>query len=287
MNTPEHEIDLFEFAELSRSAAPPAPQEIPDTAQETPVETPAAAPFNRSTMEQAALAFLLSLHPDAVARNVPTRNAKYRATAGAFWKHARTKGSIVTRTVLVMMYDDIGNCFSDCEGREERLKKISALQQQKELMETEIRKNEPHLAAADDLFSEFRSWDYSASANQEYHRLCRKLARELEILCKGSKLERIRQAGVADQCYLAAPEELLIPDLIPAPWGIVGLNRTSPRFKLIREAEIQENVTPAMRSSFAFNIGTAAANAVCFASGVDKDGTLRRPPRKRGKISGK
>ena len=279
MDSTEHEIDLFEFAALAQ-AAPPVPV--------APAVPAVPAPkFNRIAMEQTALAFLLSLHPDAVARNVPTRNAKYRATAGAFWKHARTRGSIVTRTVLVMMYDDIGNCFSDCEGREERLKKISDLQHQKTLLEAEIRKNEPHLAAADDLFSEFRSWDYSASENPEYHRLCRKLARELDTLCKGSKLERIRQAGVADQCYLAAPRELIIPDLIPSHWGIVGLSTQEPRFKLLREAEIQENVTAAMRSSFAFNIGAAAANAVCFASGVDKDGTLRRPPRKRGKISGK
>ena len=279
MDSTEHEIDLFEFAELAKAAPPvPAAPAVPAV----PVPK-----FNRIAMEQTVLAFLLSLHPDAVARNVPTRNAKYRATAAAFWKHARTRGSIVTRTVLVMMYDDIGNCFSDCEGREERLKKISDLQHQKTLLEAEIRKNEPHLAAADDLFSEFRSWDYSASENPEYHRLCRKLARELDTLCKGSKLERIRQAGVADQCYLAAPRELIIPDLIPSHWGIVGLSTQEPRFKLLREAEIQENVTAAMRSSFAFNIGTAAANAVCFASGVDKDGTLRRPPRKRGKISGK
>lgn len=279
MDSNEHEIDLFEFAELAQ-AAPPVP--VAPAVPAVPVPK-----FNRIAMEQTVLAFLLSLHPDAVARNVPTRNAKYRATAAAFWKHARTRGSIVTRTVLVMMYDDIGNCFSDCEGREERLKKISDLQHQKTLLEAEIRKNEPHLAAADDLFSEFRSWDYSASENPEYHRLCRKLARELDTLCKGSKLERIRQAGVADQCYLAAPRELIIPDLIPSHWGIVGLSTQEPRFKLLREAEIQENVTAAMRSSFAFNIGTAAANAVCFASGVDKDGTLRRPPRKRGKISGK
>ena len=120
MDTTEHEIDLFEFAELSQAANPsPAPETAPEQ----------GVKFNRNTMEQSVLAFVLSLHPDAVARNVPTRNAKYRATAGAFWKHARTRGSIVTRTILVMMYDDIGNCFSDCEGREERLKKISELQQ--------------------------------------------------------------------------------------------------------------------------------------------------------------
>ena len=92
MDSTEHEIDLFEFAELAQ-AAPPDPV--------APAVPAVPAPkFNRIAMEQTALAFLLSLHPDAVARNVPTRNAKYRATAGAFWKHARTRGSIVTRTVL-------------------------------------------------------------------------------------------------------------------------------------------------------------------------------------------
>ena len=282
MSNQEHEIDLFEFAALAQNAAAQEEQ----TATGEPPQA-ACKTFNRNAMEQAVLAFLLSLHPDAVARNVPTRNAKYRATAAGFWKHSRPKGGVVTKTALVMMYDDIGNCFSDCEGREERLKKISELQTKKELLEADIRKNEPHLAAADDLFSEFRTWDYMSSANPEYRKICRQLTKELETLSQGSKLERIRKAGVADLCYLAAPAELLIPELIPSEWGIVGLNATSPRFTLIREAELQPDITPALRSGFAFNIGTAAANAVCFASGVDKDGTLRRPPRKRGKLAGK
>ncbi len=280
MSNHEHEIDLFEFAELAQNAAAKEAQ----TADAEP-EKAVCNTFNRNAMEQAALAFLLSLRPDAVARNVPTRNAKYRATAAGFWKHSRPKGSVVTRTALVMMYDDIGNCFSDCEGREERLKKIAELQAQKELLEADIRRTEPHLAAADDLFSEFRTWDYMSSANPEYRRLCRKLTKELETLSQGSKLERIRKAGVADLCYLAAPAELLIPELIPSEWGIVGLSGSSPRFTLIREAELQTDITPALRSGFAFNIGTAAANSVCFASGVDKDGTLRRPPRRRGKLA--
>ena len=273
----DHEIDLFEFAELSMS----------DKVEAAPSPEPGTKKFNRSQLEQTALAFVLSLNPDAVGRNVPTRNAKYRATAAGFWKHARSKGSIVTRTVLVMMYNDIGNCFADCEGREERLKKITALQQEKELMESTIRHDEPHLAAADDLFSEFRTWDYGSSTNTAYHTLCRKLERELQILSKGSKLERIRQAGVADQCFLAIPEELAVPDLIPSAWGIVGLRDSSPHFTLIRDAEFQTNVTPELRSGFAFNIGSAAAASVCFANGVDRDGTLRRPPRKRGKLNSK
>ena len=144
MSNIDSDMDLFEFAELA--------------SQETPQPPPAPAvpvkkPLTRADLEQAALAFIVSLKPDGVARNVPTRNSKFRATAAGFWKHARSRGSIVTRTALVMMYDDINCCFSDCENREARVQRINAMQQQKSLMESEIRRTEPQLAAADDLFS--------------------------------------------------------------------------------------------------------------------------------------
>ena len=278
MDNTDQNMDLFEFAALV-SQENSSDKEITAEPESSPKRLP------RNLMEQAALAFLVSLKPDAIARNVPTRNAKYRATAAGFWKHARSKGAIVTRTALVMMYDDINCCFSDCENREARLKRINAMQQQKSAMEKDIRRNEPHLAAADDLFSEFRSWDYSASANADYHRLCSIIEKELQILNKGSKLERIRQAGVADQCYLAIPSEAVKAELIPEPWGIVGIDSTTPRFHLIREAALQDNVFPQQRNGFALNIGTAANSAVCFTNGVDKDSSLRKLPRRRGKLN--
>lgn len=280
MNNPEQNIDmdLFEFAEFNSRNVPPKEEHPGNPA-------PEVKPMTRAAMEQAVLAFIVSLKPDAAARNVPTRNAKYRASAAGFWKHARTKGAVVTKTALAMLYEDINCCFSDCENREARLKRINAMQQQKNIMEQDIRRNEPHLAAADDLFSEFRTWDYSASVNTEYHKLCRIIEKELQQLNKGSKLERIRQAGVADLCYLAVPIEAVEVDLIPEPWGIIGISGQHPRFKLIREAALQENVTPPQRNGFALNIGTAATAAVCFANGVDKDSSLRKPPRRRGRLS--
>ena len=51
MDTTEHEIDLFEFAELSQAANPsPAPETAPEQ----------GVKFNRNTMEQSVLAFVLS-----------------------------------------------------------------------------------------------------------------------------------------------------------------------------------------------------------------------------------
>ena len=280
-------MDLFEFAAFA--AAESAVK--PDAGTAAEVEVPAVIAvekkdktLSRAELQQAALAFLVSLHPDAVALNVPTRTSKYRASVAGFWKQARRSGTIVTRTTLVMMYNDIDNCFADCTGKAERMEMINSLQQEKAAMETLIRKNEPHLAAADDLFSEFRSWDYASSVNRDYHKLCRTITRELEILCKGSKLERIRQAGVADQCYLAIPEKLLSPELIPPVWGVVELFPECPRFRLLREAQLQNNVAPEQRNGFALNIASAGAAAVRFSCGVDNDATLRRPPRRRGKL---
>ena len=147
MDNTNQDMDLFEFAAM-------VSQENSSDREVAAATETSRKLLPRNAMEQAALAFIVSLKPDAVARNVPTRNAKYRATAAGFWKHARSKGAIVTKTALVMMYDDINCCFSDCENREARLKRINAMQQQKSAMEKDIRRNEPHLAAADDLFSQ-------------------------------------------------------------------------------------------------------------------------------------
>ena len=281
----DQNMDLFEFAEFNAANTPDSNAVAPEPEVPVTVELEKKTSFlSRAELQQAAMAFLVSKNPDAIALNVPTRTSKYRASVAGFWKHARRSGAVVTRTALVMMYNDIDNCFADCAGKVERMEMINSLQNEKAAMEALIRKQEPHLAAADDLFSEFRSWDYASSANREYHKLCRTITKELEILCKGSKLERIRQAGVADQCYLAIPENLLSPELIPPIWGIVELFSSRPRFRLVREAQMQNNVTPEQRTSFALNIASAGACAVRFSCGVDHDASLRRPPRRRGKI---
>ena len=119
---------------------------------------------------------------------------------------------------------------------------------------------------------------------QEYRKLRRHLEKELHALSQGSRLERIRQAGVADLCYLAVPRGLIDPDLLLPTWGLVELFPESPRFKLIREAIAQDNVSQAGRLNIAVNIGIASGKAARFAAGIDESGKLRRPPRRRGTV---
>ncbi|MBE6376904.1 MAG: hypothetical protein E7050_10620 [Lentisphaerae bacterium] len=270
----EQDFDLFDFArsiaEQEKNDSTPAPEEK------------ASPQLSRAELRQAAMAFLATLKPAGIAANVPTRRSKYRVAAAGFWRPPTArKTNVISRTALVVMYDDLDSCFSDCADREERIAVINFLQENKNLLEAEIRKNEPHLAAADDLFGEFRSWDYSATANPEYRKICRKLEKELKALTQGSKLEYIRRAGNADLCYLAVPENFVDPAVIPGEWGIVELTANPRGFKMIRQAMQIPEVTPEGRLQLALNIASSAAQAACFASGVDSDGKMRRPPKKR------
>ena len=292
----DQDFDLFDFAlsqqetEKTRAAEEtPVVEEI-STIEETPVveETPVAeAPviqplLSKVELRQAAMAFLATLKPAGIAANVPTRRSKYRVAAAGFWRPENNrKNHTVSRTAIVVMYDDLDCCFRDCASRDQRISVITSLQEEKVALEAEIRKNEPHLAAADDLFGEFRTWDYSATSNPDYRKICRKLDKELKALTQGSKLEYIRRAGNADWCYLAIPENLVDPAMIPPEWGIVELT-TSPRgFKLLRTPMLLPEVTPDGRMQLALNIASSAAGAACFANGVDADGRMRRPPKKR------
>ena len=264
------ELDLFEFA-MKNAAA-----ENPDNGGKV------RPPLTKAELRQAAFAFLAAEKPSGMAANVPTRRSKYRVAAAGFWRPENSrKNHTISRTAIVVMYDDVDCCFSDCAGREERIAAIAALQKDKSALEAEIRVTEPHLAAADDLFREMRSWDYASSSNPAYRKLCRKLERELKALTQGSKMEYIRRSGNADFCYLAIPEKLVDPAVIPPEWGIVELTSSPRGFRLLRPARQIPDVTPEGRLQLALNIASAASPAACFASGVDAGGRMRRPPRKR------
>ena len=272
----DSDFDLFDFAREQETVVPQ---------QETAVPITAPAPqkiLSKAELKQAAVAFLATLKPAGIAANVPTRRSKYRVAAAGFWRPENSrKNHTVSKTAIVVMYDDIDCCFSDCAGREERIAAITGLQAEKEQLEAEIRLNEPHLAAADDLFGDFRTWDYASSSNPAYRKVCRKLDKEIRQLTQGSKLEYIRRAGNADLCFLAVPENLIDPAVIPQEWGVVELTAAPRGFKLLRNAMRLNDVTPDGRLQLALNVAAAAAKSACFACGVDADGRMRRPPKRR------
>lgn len=259
------ELDLFDFAELQR---------------------PVRRQLNRAELNRLALAFLCSLRPFAAAVNVPVRGRRFAVSCAGFWRGSG-RGRRITETAIVVMYDRPEECFADCSGQEAHLLRIAELQKLREAMEAEIRKNEPHLAESDDLFSDFRTYDYRRSSNKEYHKLRHELAQEARILGQGGRLARIVEANAADRCYLAIPAGLIPSDAVLPGWGVVELH-PDRSFKLVREAEAQLGVTPESRMALALNIAGAGAVDVRFAAGVDasRNGeiSMRRPPRRRGRL---
>ena len=266
------ELDLFAFAERGGFA------------KEQEAERRA---MPRHLLQQIAFGFLVSLRPDAAAQQVPAKNTRLIAAAGGFWRAASGRRRPVSRTVLVALCPDLDCCFNDCCGREERMERIAGLRARLAELEAEIRRTEPHLAAADDLFREFRSWDYASSGNADYHRLRAELDREVRLLADGGRLERLQHAAVADLCYLVAPAEVAAAAVLPG-WGVVEAG-PGYRFRVVREAEPQTEVTPENRQQFALNIAQAAAGSARFAAGVELVGggkvSFRKIPRRRGRVS--
>lgn len=258
------ELDLFAFAERQQSS----PNGL-----------------NRAELNRLALAFLCSLHPFAAAMNVPARGRRFAVSCAGFWRASGGRSRRVVKTAIVMMYDRPEACFADCSGQEAHLERIAELQRRREELEAEIRRTEPHLAESDDLFSDFRTYDYRRSSNREYHKVRHELATEARILGQGGRLARIIEANAADLCYLAIPAGLIPSDAVLPTWGVVEL-LTNRSFRVVREAEEQPAVTVESRLALALNIAGAALTDVRFASGVETsrngDIRLRRPPRRRG-----
>ena len=259
------ELDLFSFA-----AAGQKPKQL-----------------NRAELNRLALAFLSSLRPFAAAMGVPVRGRRFAVSCAGFWRSESGRSRKVTRTAIVVMYDRLESCFAECSGREEHLRRIAELQARREALEAHIRRTEPHLAETDDLFSDFRTYDYRRSSNREYHQVRRELAQEARILGQGGRLARIVEANAADLCYLAIPSGLIPSDAVLPGWGVVEL-AADRSFRVVREPETQVAVTPEGRIALALNIAGAASADARFAAGIElgRGGRirLRRPPRRRGRL---
>lgn len=278
MNKADNDLTLFSFAEAAREQELAEAAEKPESLRKTSPNT-----LTRKGFLQLCVGFLASLSPDALATSVPVRRSRYQVTAAGFWLDRKSRNREVARTAAVVFADQSDNCFCDCVDRKALLEAIQNLRGKKEQLEAEIRATEPELASANDLFSEFRSWDYASSRNAAYQKLRRELEKLQNALHQGSRLERICRAGAADLYYLAVPAGVIAPDEVASGWGLVYLN-ADRSFTLVREAELQNDVSPRNRQMLARNIAIAATPAVLFAAGVEHRGEIvryRRTPRRR------
>lgn len=301
---PEPEDEFSLFAPEDFELPPPQPpvkdnpvhtpplfeQSVPET-PEIPVipeepEEPEIPVLSRHDLQRASLAWLASLNPTAAAMRVPTRLAKFRAGAAAFWsspgRHRLLQPDLTVVVEARLSRDD---CWPECSDTEVILPSYRECQANRRSLEESIRKNEPFLLDSDVLFPEIEYWNYGETQNPEYKPCLEKLAEFESALYRGSRFERIRQGEVANELYLAVPEGLIDPDELAEGWGLLYVS-PDMHVELIRKAAHYECPQEHMLH-LSQNIAASSLRDVLFAHGIyqEADGKIsyRRLPKLRAR----
>ena len=281
---PEEEFSLFapEDFELPPpqppvkeiSAPPPHLIDLPQPEIEIP-EEPEIPQLSRHDLQRASLAWLASLNPTAAAMRVPTRLAKFRAGAAAFWsspgRHRLLQPDL---TVVVEARLSRNDCWPECSDTDVILPSYRECQANRRSLEESIRKNEPFLLDSDVLFPEIEYWNYEDTENPDYKPCLEKLAEFESALYRGSRFERIRQGEVANELYLAVPEGLIDPDELAEGWGLLYVF-PDMHVELIRKAAHYECPQEHMLH-LSQNIAASSLRDVLFAHGIyqEADGKI-------------
>ena len=279
---------LFDFD------APPAPavQETPAVQKNTQTPDP-VTPSKRETKNQpdrlfylqSVLAYLAQTGVSGAALQVPCRMKKFKADVAGYYSCYEKRLNKIESTIAIDIYTKRCQCLPECAGQKAVLAELIELRQQRTAMEEVIRVEEPYLRAEDELFDEFRSYDYSRSVNKDYHKLCRRIASLQQSLYKGTRMEQLAKADVADYLVIAVPENLLTLEEIPDDWGLWYIMPD----RSVREiqAPARQECSEASRIHLAQNIGRAALNNVLFANGIkllyNNKARFTRPPKARRK----
>ena len=276
------ENPVFTYTEFAKDK----PAALPEPAVVEPprAKSKKTTSFSPKDLQRAVLAWLASQGPTAAAARVPTRLAKFRADAAAFWSTPRKKRLLQPeRTVVVEARASRSSCWPECSGSEEIIPELRREHKCREALEAEIRKNEPWLQDSDVLFPEIEYWNYSKTANPEYARCIARIRNYEQALYRGSRFERIQRANVANELYLAVPEDMIHPDELADGWGLLYIGKRLT-VKVVRPAPVMECPQENMLH-LSQNIAASSLADVLFAHGINlsADGktSFRRMPRRR------
>ncbi|MBQ9338636.1 MAG: hypothetical protein IJS14_15200 [Lentisphaeria bacterium] len=249
----------------------------------SPVASERNKPLTRKQLKRAALLFLASLDPSALAQDVVVRGGRCRAGAAAYWLE---NGKVVRTAVADIR--TAAEAAVEVSACGEQLQMLKLARMEREMLEQEIRRTEPALKEDASLFSEFEQWDYASSSNPAYHECLARISRLEYAVYHGSRLERIRAAESASEMYLVVPENSMEPAVLADGWGLVQV-RPDLSCTLVKPAEKQ---TPPeeKKNLLALNIGAASLPDILFAAGIQAgpDGLVCGPqPRRKRARSGR
>jgi hypothetical protein len=241
------------------------------SSKEPPPPPPVIADMKYSYIKRAVLGWTITQKPTGLGEKVPTRFSRYQADIAAFWSVPRKKMLHPARTVIVELRNHREKCWPDCSNKDELLPKLKLLKEQKHIFEAEIRRTEPELRDSDTLFDEFDLWDYDKSKNTEYQK-CRKQIEQTEhALYTGSRFEQIRCAHVANELYLAVPENAVHPHELADGWGLLYIG---DNFEVTVEKPAAIRDCPEINKFHLIQkIASSNVKSALFANGITISGT--------------
>ncbi len=242
----------------------------------------------RSVLRLGVLKWLFTAaEPDGVAFDVPTRVVGLKADLVASWhspqRQKKLKMSLLVpqRVLLVLCAETRAECWPECAHPEEILAEIARLRAEMQDAEKEIRSSEPQLLDNNVLFEEFAVWNYGKSKNTDYQQLRSRMQGLESSLYKGTRLEKIARLGLADELYLAVPENELYPQELIAEWGLLSIAKDL-QVKVLRESGGHQAL-PEARMHLVQNMLCAGRNALLESQGfqIQNDGSSRFVKRPR------
>ncbi len=277
----------------------------PDAMRTPPPPLPAPAPESDPRPDAAPRQFLLQRAvlrwlaaqtpaPTAVALDVPTRTARFKADVAAFWsslrRNRREEGPsrllVPTRTLVIECYVEREDCWPDCVRTAEIMPRLQAYKARRAELQAAVRATEPELRDPTTLFEEYAAWHYDRSRNPEYQATVRTIELLERALVEGTRFEQVRSAEVADQLLLAVPAGLMAADEVANGWGLLWVH---PDLTVtVEKAADTRDCREPNRVHFVQNIAAAAMRAVLATSGVRREAQSKRvgfvrPPRLRRK----
>jgi len=232
-------------------------------------------------------------HPDGWAIDVPLKAATLKADVVAYWqilrRHKQLGMTLVApkRTVVVLCADNRQACWPECSHSEDILAEVVTLRAKMQQAELAIRSAEPHLREENVLFEEFAIWDYGKSKNPDYQQMRTRLRNLEESLYRGTRLDKIARAQVADEMYLAVPEGEIAPHEVIAGWGLLAVSKDLN--VAVAKAATPRECLPEARMHLIQNMLSSARRTIAEAHGLQitaqdwryvQPSRLRKPRRK-------
>ncbi len=181
----------------------------------------------RWAMRRQVIAWLLAQHPHPTGFSceVSTALQHDQADVAAFWSQPRIVGGRrqlePVRTIAVVVAMTREECYADGINPEALQNELRFSRQQILRLQETIRRTEPELRDDGVLFEEYAEWHYEKSQNPEYQTLLNTGKKLKEQLFPGTKRERMDRNVIADECYLAVPEGVLLRDEMFPGWGLL------------------------------------------------------------------